>query len=87
MKQLTIRGIGIELHNALRSEARGRGLSMNRHVLSILRRAVGQADKLGQSEVEYHDLDHLAGTWTQQESEDFAKQLAAQRPIDEELWR
>ena len=35
------------------------------------------------SQVEFHDLDHLADTWAQPEFEDYAMQLVAQRPIDE----
>ena len=87
MRQLTVRGISIELHHALRSRAGDRDLSINRYVLAILQRAVGQTGGRHQTEVEFHDLDHLAGTWTQQELGDFEKHLVAQRPVDEELWR
>ncbi len=86
MKQITIRGVGTDLHNALKHEARRRAVSMNRLVLSILREAVGLGDGIEKSEMEFHDLDHLAGTWTQREFEEFEEQLLLQRSVDEELW-
>ena len=87
MKQLTVRGIGIELHTALKLGAERRGMSMNRYVLSILRDAVGMDAGLEPRDIEFHDLDHLAGTWTQSYLDEFQSQLALQRGIDEELWR
>ena len=33
-----------------------------------------------------HDLDHLAGTWSQEEADEFDAALAEQRRIDPELW-
>ena len=41
LSQLTIRGIGVELHNALKESARRKGLSLNRYVVAILREAAG----------------------------------------------
>jgi len=35
----------------------------------------------------YHDLDFLAGTWTEQDSREFFANLADLSQIDEELWR
>ena len=34
----------------------------------------------------YHDLDHLAGSWSEQEAAEFDRALAEQRRIDPELW-
>lgn len=87
MKQLIIRGIGTELHNAIKDEARRRGLSINRFVLAIIREAIGLGNGLRLSEKEFHDIDHLVGTWTQQEFEEFEKLLVLHRSIDEELWQ
>jgi hypothetical protein len=85
--QLTVRGIGVELHRALKDEAGRRGLSMNRYVLLILRQAVGLGYEHWQENVTFHDLDHLAGTWTEEAFEEFEGQLDLQRDIDDELWR
>ncbi len=35
----------------------------------------------------FHDLDHLAGTWTAGETKHFNELLAMQRRIDPELWK
>jgi plasmid stability protein len=87
VKQLTIRGLGDELHMALKQEASRRGLSMNRYVLLILRRAVSPGDERWQENVTFHDLDYLAGTWTEEEFQEFYKRLDPQRSTEEELWR
>jgi hypothetical protein len=87
MKQLTIRGVDSKLHHDLKAEADRLGLSINRYILSILRGTVGRdnGSQRGNS-VQYHDLDHLAGTWTQGDAAEFERQLTAQRPIEEDLW-
>jgi hypothetical protein len=37
--------------------------------------------------VRYHDLDHLAVTWTKDEAAAFDKLITEQRTIDPELWK
>jgi plasmid stability protein len=87
MNQLTIRGIDSKLHHDLKVEAERRGLSINRYVLSILHGTLGGDNGSQRSKsVQYHDLDHLAGTWTQGDAAEFERQLTAQRPIEEDLW-
>lgn len=87
MKQLTIRNVGSDLHQAVKNEARRRGLSINRYVLLILRDAVGLGDGQSNQTIEFHDLDHLAGTWTEEEYRQFEEVLNSQRKIEEGLWR
>jgi len=85
MKQLTVRSVGEELHIALKREARRRGMSVNRYVLQVLTEATGLAVASTHSRV-YHDLDHLAGTWNQEQASEFAQFLDEQRQVDEDLW-
>lgn len=40
----------------------------------------------GQQETVHRDLDHLAGTWSKEEADEFDEALAEQRRIDPELW-
>ena len=87
LKQLTIRGVGMNLHKSIKEEARRRGLSINRYVLLVLQEAVGFGSIDENPETSFHDLDHLAGTWTQKEFEEFEKQLVTQRSIEQELWQ
>jgi hypothetical protein len=86
LKQLTVRGVSVELHRAVKEEARRRGLSINRYVLYILHDAVGMGDEHRHADVEFHDMDHLAGTWSPQEYEEFERHLTMQRGLDEDLW-
>lgn len=86
MKQLTIRGVDSNLHHRLKEEAKRHGWSINRYVLAILREASGLDEGNLRATTQYDDLDHLAGTWTQPEFDEFKEELAAQRNIDEDLW-
>ena len=87
LKQITVRGVGVELHKLIKAEANRRGLSVNRYVLHVLREAVGLGDGQYNNDLEFHDLDHLAGTWTSDENELFERQLVSQRKVDAELWQ
>ena len=87
MKQLTIRGVDERLHQELRSRAAQQGKSVNRYVLGVLKDSTGLGNGSTLPDVEFDDLDHLAGTWTQQEFEEFSDQLESQRSIDTELWQ
>jgi len=85
MKTLTLRGIDDELASGLERIARQGRESMNAVILHLLR------DKLGLSKPrfreEHHDLDDLAGTWTQEEARDFDAVVSEFSRIDEALWR
>lgn len=84
--QLTLRSTDHQLRTALRREARRRRASLNRTVLALLRERLGlDADE---PDPETHDdLDHLAGTWSQEQAKEFDEALREQRQIDEKLWR
>ena len=85
MKQLTIRGVGEKEHTAIKDQADRKGMSINRYVLSIIREAVGLGSEKPSQKI-FHDLDHLAGTWDQEELEEFERNLSLQREIDKDLW-
>lgn len=85
MRQLTVRGVDPQLAQRLDEEARRRGLSKNRTVLALLREALKLTRNQGPRE--YHDLDHLAGSWTHEEAEEFNKTLKEIRRIEPEMWK
>ena len=87
MRQLTVRGVGDDLHNALREEADRRGTSMNHVVLSLLKEAMGVSNGRHAYKKFFDDLDHLAGTWSQKETQAFEQELNQQRTIDEQMWQ
>lgn len=78
-KQLTVRGVPDEVGRRLESLSRSRGQSVNATVLEILGRAVGVEERRRR-------LARYA-TWEPEDLEEFEQALAAQRTIDEELWR
>ncbi len=86
MKQLTVRGVDEKLHTTLKREAKQRGISMNRYVVRLLKEAVGQSQRPQEPRIS-HELDHLAGTWSQEQAREFSRILEEQRDIDEGLWR
>jgi plasmid stability protein len=83
MTAITLRNIPPKLQEAIRKRAGKEGLSLNRTVLRMLEEAFGE--RTARVEL-HHDLDHLAGTWSDQEAKDFEAALAEQRRIDLELW-
>lgn len=83
MAAITLRNIPPKLQEVIRRRAGADGLSLNKTVLRMLEEAAGQR----QAERHlHHDLDHLAGTWTEEEAAAFEAALAEQRTVDPELW-
>ena len=87
MKQITLRGIPVEIERTIKREAEKKGLSLNKALLSVLEKAAGTTKKVQQKKSLHHDLDHLCGIWTKREAEEFTKTVEFQRKIDEELWK
>jgi hypothetical protein len=86
LKQLTVRGLDEDLDQALKREAEEQGLSVNRFVVRVLREAVGLYLNPVDTR-EFHDLDHLAGTWSETDAEELDNALDEQRQIDKSLWQ
>lgn len=78
-RQLTIRGVSDEVGQRLESLSHARGQSLNATVLEILEAAVG-VDERRRRLARY-------ATWTQEDLKEFNDALAAQRIIDDPLWR
>jgi plasmid stability protein len=78
-RQLTVRGVPDEVAERLERLSRARGQSVNRTVNQILGEAVG-------SDARRRALDRYA-TWTQRDLAEVTEAVAAQRTIDDALWR
>ena len=87
MKQITLRGIPEKVKKAVQKEAERKGLSLNRAFISLLERTVSGTVREKKKKVLHHDLDHLAGLWSREESAAFDKYLGLQRKVDEDLWK
>lgn len=85
MKAITLRNLPPDLDKAIRQRARGKRMSVNKAVISLLEEHLGP-DKPKQPVV-HHDLDSLCGSWTEDAAAEFDKSLARQRTIDPDLWK
>jgi hypothetical protein len=83
VRHLTIRNIPPEVAQALEETKERARVSLNQTVIDLLRRALGLR---GRGE-EKNGLASLAGTWTEEEHEQFEAAVAVMEQIDEELWR
>ena len=87
MPKITLPDVDEETVSRLTEEARRQGLSMSTLILRIINKAVGT--KRGRQRRVYTDLDHLAGTWSEEETSAFLKSVSdfekvADR-VDEEI--
>lgn len=84
VKQLTIRGFDDELAGRIRQLARREGISLNRAVLTLLRRGAGLGRPYNDPSIVGDSLDHLIGTWTAEEAAEMDRALGDFSHIDED---
>lgn len=86
MKALSIRGVDQQLAAKLKQQAEAAQKSINQFVLDALRNQVGLS-KEPRFTRQYDDLDHLFGSWSDEEFQQISNKIDSERQIDEELWR
>jgi len=85
MKAITLRGIPPDVARKIQERADRLRLSLNAVVIQMLEEALGTTRP---KQARCHDdLDFLAGTWSEQEAEEFDAAVADQRRIDPEVWK
>ena len=87
MNQLTIRGFDEELASRIRELARREEISLNRAVLRLLRRGAGLGEGNRDADTVGDSLDHLIGTWTEDELSEMDRALEDLSRVDEAKWR
>jgi hypothetical protein len=85
LKTITLRGIPSDLAKAIEKRARARGQSLAKTVIELCAEGAGLRKRARAAL--HHDLDALAGTWTEEEAAEFEAALKEQRKIDPELWK
>lgn len=85
LKPITLRNLPEPVARAVREQAAKYQVSLNKAVIQLLEEAVGTSPK-PRTRV-YHDLDHLSGSWTEEEARAAEETLAEVRRIDPEMWR
>jgi hypothetical protein len=83
--QLTLRGLDRRLQREIRELARREGLSLNKAAVRLLEKGAGirpadKAERIGSS------LDHLIGTWTEDEADALLESIQSCEQVDRELW-
>jgi len=86
MTSLSIRGLDNRTARILKDHAQRSGKSVNRQVLELIQKGLGLTTPEGGRGAR-PDLDHLAGTWSDEEAKAFARRTAAFETVDKELWR
>ncbi len=86
MKAITLRNVPEPIDNAIRKKAKKQGLSINKALVQILEEHLGEK-KTQAGKHRFHDLDALAGSWTEEDAIAFDQTLAQQRAIDLTLWQ
>jgi hypothetical protein len=81
VKAITLRNLPPEVACTVQRRAKQKKTSVNRAVIELLEESVGGKAKK-KAPVRYHDLDHLAGTWTNEDAAAFDKLIGEQRTID-----
>ena len=85
MNAITVRNLPPAVAKAVKEKARKEGLSLNRAIVRLLEEATGLG--MTAKRVVHHDLDHLAGTWSEAQYRACLEALHEQRQIDPEMWR
>lgn len=80
MKNLTIRNVPDAVAEALEEEKRRRGQSLSQTVLDLL------SQGLGVGTTRTNGLGRLAGSWTEEEFQEFEEAVAGLECLDDKLW-
>ncbi|OQX27158.1 MAG: hypothetical protein BWK80_06700 [Desulfobacteraceae bacterium IS3] len=84
METLIIREMEPSLVEELKKAAEQEGKSMDRFLAEIIERYLNMRKR---EEVRtYHDMDHLFGTWSEEEFSEIQGKIDSERNIDRELW-
>jgi len=84
---LSIRGIDPRVSAELRRIAAEEGISLNKAALKLLAKGAGITPEKRPARTIGHDLDHLAGKWTEAEARAFLESIRTCEEIDEEHWK
>jgi hypothetical protein len=77
-----LRDIPEEVMTLLKREAKRLRTSVNALILKMIERGLGFSCK----KTSYHDLDHLAGSWSAAEEKSFKENTKQFEKLDKQLW-
>lgn len=79
-----LRNLAPEVMLLLKKEAVKQKISVNSLILEILKQGLGVAHPT--KKAVFHDLDHLAGTWSDKDKKAFDDSTKSFEKLDKELW-
>lgn len=79
-----LRNVAPHVMTMLKREALKQKTSINSLILQILEQGLGIVQPA--KKAVFHDLDHLAGTWSPQDKKVFDENIKSFENIDKELW-
>jgi plasmid stability protein len=80
-----LRNVDDNTMHRLREEAARYDISMNTLILNLVKNGLGFTSKRTLNV--YHDLDALAGTWSEKKAQTFLKDISDFEQIDKEIWK
>jgi hypothetical protein len=84
MEMIIIREMKSSLVEELKKAAEQEGKTMDRFVAEIIERYLDmRKDREART---YHDMDHLFGTWSEEEFHQIQGKIDSERKIDREVW-
>ena len=83
---ITLKGLDKATAAWLREEAAKQGKSVEAVILQLVRTSIKATQNASQLQA-YHDLDALAGTWSDEETDNFLKATEDFNRIDKTLWQ
>jgi succinyl-CoA synthetase beta subunit len=86
MGSISIQGVDEQLTALLKQQAAKARTSVNQFIIDTLKKHVG-LEKEKQFSKEYDDLDHLFGSWSEEEFSEIQGTISSERRIDQELWQ
>lgn len=79
-----LRNITPDVMSLLKKEASRKKVSVNSLILHVIEKGLGIAHPV--KKAVFHDLDHLAGTWSNKDKKAFDDNIKSFEQIDKELW-
>lgn len=84
MSSISLRGIDDKVKEMLKNEATRAGTSVNALILNYIHKGIGFDPT---RRTKHHDLDRLAGTWTDADRDEFLTAVQEFEKVDADAWK
>jgi len=85
MKSITIHGLEDQVYNKIKKKAQLKGLSLNKTIKNILKKALGMNDKL--ETMNRNEFIEFLGVWSKKEAREFESSIQDMESIDRNDWQ